>query len=274
MRYIFEDSPNSALSKFYMMNVDSNHTDKFWFTNGNGGLYDAAEKWLKKYESEYIILFIDMVPGNKEITGIYKQLRALSRSKGLRLIIIPIVCFEYYLISSAYSTIDINDNHINIVLNKSEYWKCNEFIKYISEKSNSDILRKNSFENYCKWVLEFKVHKCMRIGKTADYENNSQYYKQDCVCDKYTCGIQTGLTLEEKSRLFTLRFPVISRYFGVLNLHEFSSIYEILDRHKSLIDEYNEWVIYCKKNSSFRSNYVTVDELQLNYNMSDIAVLY
>ena len=80
MIYIFEDMKNDILSEFFRKAYPSEVSDKFIYTNGNGGIIRAVKELLETTQ-DTIIVFLDFYPTNdirkltvEEIWDIHRQL--------------------------------------------------------------------------------------------------------------------------------------------------------------------------------------------------------
>ncbi len=97
MIYIFEDKADDLISLLFKAGYSEKTASMFIYTNGNGALISEAKKQLQNIpNSEKICVFIDMAPGNKELYGIYRGLMKIAKQYTDRMIIMPLICAEYY----------------------------------------------------------------------------------------------------------------------------------------------------------------------------------
>lgn len=121
MIFIFEDNKDDIISEFYRRAYNNNISNKFIYSNGNSFIPDISTNLLKN-TNDSIVVFIDMIPGNKSIIEIYKKLHNISKANNFRLIVLPIICAEYYLIKSLYkSQVLKNTEGIDICINREFY---------------------------------------------------------------------------------------------------------------------------------------------------------
>ncbi len=96
MIVIFEDKMDDLLSNLFR-SAYSNCS--FIYSNGNGNLETLVRHYLDSSD-EFIMVYLDTIPDNKDTINIYKTLARISRRNNFRVIVMPIVCAEYYFISS------------------------------------------------------------------------------------------------------------------------------------------------------------------------------
>ena len=142
-----------------------------------------------------------------------------------RVIVMPIVCSEYYLVKSL-----VNQNMINV----PEVEKIDQPSKIIDAFITSDIDRKycKNFEKMYKLVLKKYCNNCTNTAK-----ENQLYYTCDCECTDCTCR----KTLIEKS------VELLQEYKGVPH-GVYCAHIEELDTYKLhiyLVDYYCSWVDKC-----------------------------
>ena len=101
MRYLFENARDSLGHVLLNAAYPGGAMPNSVFVGGNQEFYESAYEILNR-EEDYVVAYIDMVPGNSALSDVYADLQSLSESNDHRLIIIPIVCFEYhYMLSIA-----------------------------------------------------------------------------------------------------------------------------------------------------------------------------
>lgn len=99
MIFVFEDNEEDIISKFFRKAYPVQFTDSFVYAKGNGNIKNIVSDLLK-ISTENIVVYMDMIPGNKETAKIYKSLRDMSFKSQYRLVVLPVVCMEYYLVKS------------------------------------------------------------------------------------------------------------------------------------------------------------------------------
>lgn len=120
---------------------------------------------------------MDMIPGNKETAKIYKSLRDMSFKSQYRLVVLPVVCMEYYLVKSLKaSQVMKSQAGVDICINKDVYFDSPLIVTDIDKS-----FVKN-FEKYCKLILIKNLKKCAsHSGKTTEVRYG-KYYLKDCFC--------------------------------------------------------------------------------------------
>lgn len=99
MIYIFEDHPDADISKLFKSAYNNNNINNFIYAKGNGNLVDKINYYISK-TTDKIIVFMDTIPGNKDCYSIYREIRLISIKHNCRVIVLPIICSEYYMIKS------------------------------------------------------------------------------------------------------------------------------------------------------------------------------
>lgn len=149
MRYIFEDKKEDLISRFYRSAFREDFSENYFiYAGGAGNLEDKMMDTIQKYKKEDILIFMDMPPGNREVRKIYIQLKALIKKEGYPVLIIPIVCAEYYLINSLVE--------LGVVPKNTNIKICTEidlFKKSTLYENENERKRFNNFERYCKFIL-------------------------------------------------------------------------------------------------------------------------
>lgn len=76
MKYIFEDNGKDVFSTLFKCSYPKNIRSKFIYAKGAAKIKSLAEPLLMT--GEYVIVFMDLVPDNKELFRIYDKLCRLS----------------------------------------------------------------------------------------------------------------------------------------------------------------------------------------------------
>lgn len=159
MIFVFENKKDDLLSVLFRASYSN---CSFIYANGCGNLESCVEDNLSKSDDS-ILVFLDTIPDNKNTVNIYKNLRRLSRKNDFRIVVMPIVCAEYYFIRSLRREYFIDDTGVDICINKM-FWKNSALV------SDSDRKFVKNFEKYCKLILFKSVKDCI---KHTRYEDNS-----------------------------------------------------------------------------------------------------
>lgn len=235
MIYVFEDWEEDLLSKLFMSAYSEN---SFVYAGGAGNLIYIAEKLL--YESDEIILvYLDTIPDNRESIRVYNNLKRLSKKNNFRLIVLPVVCAEYYFIQSLPEDLYYSMQSINICKSRG-FWRNSDLIETIRDKE----FVKN-FEKYCKLILLKNVRNCVRHTR----ENNSvygYYYMQDCLCD-FSIDICKEDSRLDKAVRYVCEYPVIPEFNFIGSCRKLN-LDEIWDIHRILVNDFNKMVDLYKCN--------------------------
>jgi hypothetical protein len=222
--YVFEDKRDDVLSDFYRKAYPQDIGERFVYTNGNGNILDKVGKILE-LTNETIVVFLDFYPSNDSIVRIYKKLSHLSRNNNNRLVVMPIVCAEYYMLR----LLKKND----MIIDKRSVDTALEFGLY-DEILVSDEDRKfcTTFEKYCKLVLMKSVKECVSTkGKCT-------YYREDCLCQMPADSECKENRLVDKASGYVGEYPCSPKgsYSSEKN---YQTIDDIWNRHRELVDMFN-----------------------------------
>lgn len=241
MIYIFEDNAEDIQSRFFVQGYPKEISKDFIYAKGNGNIYNIAENYLKT-TSEYIVSYLDTIPGNKEIWTIYNKLRALSLKYNCRLIVLPLICAEYYLVKSLKDTQVLLDNTgVDICINKDIYMDSPLL------KTQQDIEFCKNFEKYCKLILMKNLKECANHSGKEDNDNYGNYYLKDCICNvgEPFCKEERNC---DKVQRYLRQFEYIpeNSYIETVKL----TVDELWEVHRNLVTIFNEMVEYYAKNDN------------------------
>ena len=65
MIYLFEDKQSTQLSTLFREAYPTEVSSKFCYANGNAKLKETANRLLREYPEEAVLVFIDIIPDNK-----------------------------------------------------------------------------------------------------------------------------------------------------------------------------------------------------------------
>lgn len=171
MKYVFEDSRSDALSKIFESAYFAETTSNFIYCNGNGNI---AKELAKIDPEEDVVVFLDVVPDNKDTARLYRNLTEFKK-RFKRFIIFPIPCREYYYIKSMSGTqavIDTYRNSITRCLNM-DYYTDDTIIETETDRKHI-----KNFEKFCKVVAIKAFIDCAKLtGSTI------RYFEHDCMCN-------------------------------------------------------------------------------------------
>ena len=97
MKFVFEDKREDFLSKLFCAAYKDEQRKEFIFANGIGNVAGIVGTILEGTD-EKLCVFIDAIPGNLCIVNEYRKLRKIAIDYPGRLMVMPCVCSEYYLI--------------------------------------------------------------------------------------------------------------------------------------------------------------------------------
>lgn len=169
---------------------------------------------------------MDAIPGNLCIIKEYRKLRKIAIDHPGRVVVMPCICSEYYLIQvlSRYQIVD--SRGVGLCLEKQPYFNSPLIVTEEDKK-----FCKN-FEKYCKLILLKSVPDCIRhtrgnleVGINRQY---GIYYERDCKYYKQ---------LKEKAIEYVRAWPCFPR-ISDRSENRFS-VEDMNAKHKELVDAYN-----------------------------------
>lgn len=241
MIFIFEDKEDDLLSKLFQEAYDSHN---FIYAKGNGNLERIVRDCLVSSE-EGIIVYLDTIPDNKDSINIYKSLRRLSLQNDFRVIIMPIVCAEYYFIMSLVLTDYVNYTGVDTCIRK-DFWRNSSLVE------EGDKVFVKNFEKFCKLILLKCVKDCIKNSIGADGENTlyGYFYTKDCKCEHSDKSCRT-ISLKDKAINYVRNYPVIPSGSSLSNVVSVN-IETLWAIHRRLVDEFNGFVDkYSKEDSTY-----------------------
>lgn len=241
MIYIFEDNADDIQCQFFAQGYPKEISKDFVYAKGNGNIYGIAEHYLKT-TSEYVIAYLDTIPGNKEIWTIYNKLRALSLKYDCRFIVMPLICAEYYLVKSLRNTqVMVDNTGVDICINKAVYMDSPLL------KTQEDIVFCKNFEKYCKLILIKNLKECANHSGKADNPNYGNYYLKDCICNigEISCSEEMN---RDKVQRYLSQFEYIPENSCIEKpIFTPDELWEI---HRNLVVSFNKMVEYYAKNDT------------------------
>ena len=235
MKFIFEDNENDLISQF-LISMCPEQASNFIFACGNTYEADIVTDLLND-SAESIICFLDTIPGNSCILRIYNDLLRLSKSSNRKMIVLPIVCMEYYVIKFlAGSQTVLSTDDLNICLEKDFYLNSPLLV------SDADVQFCKNFEKYCKLVLIKSFKDCARHSGKQTNSLYGKYYFENCRCSLSSSNCLSEI-LNLKYNRFWEQFPCI---LNDPHLDLDTSYDYFLHLHRSLVCAYNEMVDHYK----------------------------
>ena len=247
MIFVFEDMESDLLSKLFMSAYSKN---SFIYANGNGNIINRVTDLLEN-SGDIIIVYLDTIPDNKDTIDIYSNLKRLSRKNDFRIIVMPIVCAEYYFIKSLPDFSFVSHLGLDVCRNKS-YWKDSSLVE------DSDRKFTRNFEKFCKLILLKCVKNCIRRSR---YDNNLYgfYYTLDCFCSKSEDNCKE-INIVDKAISYVKQYPIVpnNNFLGEHNFLSFDDFWEV---HRTLVDDFNCMVDTYRKYDSTHS-YPKIDYIK------------
>lgn len=209
------------------------------FVSGNENL----KKVLKADGINNINMYVDVVPDNKVLIGLYEDLNLMvDKLSADNINIIPIPCTEYFIIRMLHNNgvkVQFKYKWLEVVLyyvlNKKSIVKNFPPRKAYGHKGSFQ-----SFEKLCKLVLD---------NCDLEYLNydTSIKEKHDVLCDIswYINDDIYGLTIADKAALAAKEFPVVS--FKCKAPEEFKVVADMKAKTEQINMEFEEWKRSFKK---------------------------
>ena len=211
--YIFEDKEDSPLSVLFRKAYPAKSQKNFRYTEGAGKIprellkVDRIIETSTDLNCEGIIVFLDTVPDNKETVELFLRLERDARLRAkvgkVPLVIIPIICAEYYFLKAFINMGIVQDKFMDIDKEQSISAK-----QLVQDCINFKAYKRTqiSFEAYCKLVLKSALVACA----TAKTGLGQYFYTNDCMptCDN-DCAVSDYLGLVDKSLYYLRAYPCI-----------------------------------------------------------------
>lgn len=231
MEYVFEDYPKSSLARLYEVSYPESMIGHFHYSRGSGKIISLIRGKFDKETS--ICVFLDLPPGNKQVVGLYKNIADLRATGEFpNLIVMPIVCREFYYIKFIVTTHLVTDRTL---IDKCLAFTPSELVVDSCGKPLAD-----NFERMCKLASKFGIKECARVGRLTPEDRDNIYLICDCLCsgdvyDTSTCNKQT---LMSKSTSMVSQFPVFPPHSFVDDVVHIKDK-DIAGWHRALVDSFN-----------------------------------
>lgn len=262
MNFIFEDKKTADLSILFRSIYPKNIREKFVYTGSNRYICSTIKKMIKspkdseEYSKNYIV-FLDIIPDNETTISVYKSISALSRTyleRGYKIIVIPIVCAEYYAIQMIHKLrlFEMNSALYHDCVEK-RFWKNSYIVEKIPCKKRD---RYKNFEKYCKAILEYGGPvRCITPSDQKETEEKNKdkgaFYRNDCKLQckdilnlkKHKC---IDIPTDKKAEMLLFNYPIVPAGIEIkyedITRTTYSNFEEIVKIHEQLVKEFNNWV--------------------------------
>lgn len=205
MIYVFEDQRDDLLSILFRSGYCPDVGDAFVYSEGCGNLRNTAVKQLEEHPSEHILIFVDVVPDNRELVHLYNTLVRLYLKYDRRILTLPVVCSEYYFIKSIAGTEVVTDQRGLAECEGLADWRNSALLETAQDRA----LCRN-FEKYCKLFLLKNVKPCAKKTRGASEHNMAYgaYYQSPCLCTHKAADCKQR-AVQEKAFSYLKRWPCI-----------------------------------------------------------------
>ena len=208
MKYLFEDKENGRLQELFTRCYSNEAIDNILFVEGSGNLLKVAYSELANNHDENLVVFVDTIYDNEETIKTYNALTIFAqmcKDNGCpRVMIMPIVCAEHYMIKSL-GELGVIGTHGLI------YWICSRLLDWRKYDIDGEIRRVDkviNFEHYCKAYMKYIAPDCAKLSleRTSTGSVTGKYYTSDCQCE-YKCRRRISIALEQKSASYVTQYP-------------------------------------------------------------------
>lgn len=253
MKFIFEDFEDDILSLLFKQAYLPESAAKFIYAEGNGNLEFQAKRVLKESE-DIIIVYLDTIPCNKATIDVYNRLKELSIHNNHRIIVLNIICAEYYFIKSIYSSnLFINREGLDLCINK-EFYMGSTLLK-----TKKDRNKVKTFEKFCKYILGYNLIDCART-KNRNLDLYPFYYTKDCLCSGSMDNC-VSKSLKDKALSYVRQYPCIPLE-GLLGTPDKRfKLEDVWELHRSLVNDYN-LMTYKFMEAETRKNFIDYEIIE------------
>lgn len=163
---------------------------------------------------------------------IYKNLKRDSIKNENRIIVLPIVCSEFYILKFLDKNNMITDkSKSDIVFNFDLY----DEVLQSNEVTHLDVEFCKNFEKYCKLVTMKWIKECAKTNGTQEY------YTESCVCNTLKDDKCYSRELTQKAIDYISQYPCVPSGSYTNDIRQLT-LEEIWDIHRQLVNMFNEIV--------------------------------
>lgn len=239
MKFLFEDSPTSALTILFKAGFDSEVVKDMVFTSSCGEILKISRKYID-YTEEEVYAFIDVVPDNIATVSNFIALWEFSHAHLGRMRVIPVVCSEYYLLKGVENTKFVKDDKL---LKFCLYGRCHlADTKWVESKSS-----RFTFEQYYKHTVKAALIRCLG---DEDRKRRKFFMLQDCVCSNpISTEFCDSLSLTDKSAMYLSAYPLLPNGSVLLNKVKstdeiyWNYIINFISNHNQRVQSYTDFTL-------------------------------
>lgn len=192
MIHVYEDNPDTLLSKLFLSAYPEEEQDKIQYSEGATKLISVAWKILQENPSARVALYVDISPDNINTLHTYNRLATYAQGYVGRLFVFPVLSAEYYFLKSVSGLLEDSD----------DLRRCLMVLPWLDSSlvaTEDDHRFVTSFEKYCKLFLLKAVPDCMKhTRRVGGFANGlyGYYFERTCACD----GCWAGCTDSPKTK--------------------------------------------------------------------------
>ena len=143
MIHVYEDNPDTLLSKLFLSAYPEEEQDKIQYSEGATKLISVAWKILQENPSARVALYVDISPDNINTLHTYNRLATYAQGYVGRLFVFPVLSAEYYFLKSVSGLLEDTD----------DLRRCLMVLPWLDSSlvaTEDDHRFVNSFEKYCQ----------------------------------------------------------------------------------------------------------------------------
>lgn len=110
MIHVYEDNPDTLLSKLFLSAYPEEEQDKIQYSEGATKLISVAWKILQENPSARVALYVDISPDNINTLHTYNRLATYAQGYVGRLFVFPVLSAEYYFLKSVSGLLEDTDD--------------------------------------------------------------------------------------------------------------------------------------------------------------------
>lgn len=214
--------------------------ERFIYTEGNGNIYDIADKLLSNPDdgNERVVIYYDMVPGVRDEKTIYYKFKNLVHKYADKVIVLPIPCSEYYIIK-AFKDAGILKSGVDVQPCIDRQWYGNSSL--LGQKTA------RNFEKFCKHIIRECFIECASSDSrdTGSWpEKNKIFYRDNCKCG-FSISTCQDMSLILKAAKLLASYPCVPAgckvgTYSANGVLVKQIVNDLIQIHKALVKSYND----------------------------------